>query len=130
MKNSRYVTVCKESQGKILTREIPVQSWRMVAGKMGANGWKECVPTAKAIVDFPELNQAKETEVVKEKEPVAEKTEPIGNVPNDEPKQEGEKHIVTRQYLEGLKQPELVKMAGIGLKKKSELINKILEDQN
>lgn len=139
MDNKRYVTVCKEVNGKIMTRNMPVQSWRMVAGKQGANGWKECIPTVKATGTFPELivkaSDDSSYGTLKAGKGILEiKIAEDSTIP-DSPKEildsevQKDKHIITRQYLEGLSQPQLVSMAKIGMKKKEILIDKILSDQ-
>lgn len=107
MKN-RYVTVCKEIRGQIRTRQIPMQSWKSTVGKFGANGWKECIPTAKAVSEFPELKQTEEKQV----ELIVEAKE---------------KH--TYESLMKWPMKELVTLGGIGMKKKEEIIQHILENQ-
>jgi hypothetical protein len=111
--NNRYVTVCKEIRGQMRTRQIPTQSWKHLVGKIGANGWKECIPTKSALQDFPELKEVKEKELVSE-----------SNTEQQLPK---EKHT----YEELMKWPmkELVTLGGIGMKKKEEIIQHILKTQ-
>jgi len=112
MKN-RHVTVCKEIRGQMRTRQIPMQSWKMMVGKMGANGWKECIPATKAVENFPELKQAETKQV-----------EVVAEVVVEAPK---EKH--TYESLINWPMKELVTLGGIGMKKKEVIIEHILKNQ-
>jgi hypothetical protein len=111
--NNRYVTVCKEIRGQMRTRQIPIQSWKQLFGKIGANGWKECIPATKAVENFPELKEVKEKELVSQS--------------NSQEQLHKEKHT----YEELMKWPmkELVTLGGIGMRKKEEIIQHILKTQ-